>query len=80
MAKNNKVFKEQNKYHNLLERYEEMNDFLLELMDEHKRAEEDLRYLGDFIRYKNLDEDFHYFREHAHEEYESDLPFSHLTL
>ncbi len=80
MAKNNKVIKEQNKYQNLQARYEEMNDFLLELMDEHKRTEEDLRYLGDFIHYKNLNEEFRHFREHAHEEYEPDLPFSHLTL
>ena len=80
MAKNNQDIKEQNKYRNLQVRYEEMNDFLLELMDDHKRTEEDLRYLTDFIHYKNLDEEFRYFREHAHENYEQDMPFSYLTL
>ena len=80
MAKNNQDIKEQNKYRNLQVRYKEMNDFLLELMDDHKRTEEDLRYLTDFIHYKNLDEEFRYFREHAHENYEPDMPFSYLTL
>ena len=49
MAKNNKVIKEQNIDQNLQERYEEMNDFLLDLIEDHKRAEEDLKYLKDFV-------------------------------
>ncbi len=80
MAKNNKVIKEQNVYQNLLERYEEMNDFLLNLIEDEKCAREELRYLNDFVHYKKLDEEFRYFREHAHEEYEPDLPFPYLTL
>ena len=80
MAKNNKVIKEQNIYQNLQERYHEMNDFLLELTDDHKRSEEDLRYLSDFIHYKKLDEEFRYFKEHAHEDVDSELPFSYLVL
>lgn len=80
MAKNNKVIKEQNLYQNLLERYEEMNDFLLNLIEDEKCAREELRYLNDFVHYKKLDEEFRYFREHAHEEYEPDLPFPYLTL
>ena len=43
MAKNKKVIKEQKKYQNLQERYEEMNDFLLDLIEDHKRTEEDLK-------------------------------------
>lgn len=80
MAKNNKVIKEQNLYQNLQERYEEMNDFLLDLIEDHKRTEENLKYLNDFIHYKKLDEEFHYFREHAHEDENSGLPFPYLTL
>lgn len=68
MAKNKKVIKEQKKYQNLQERYEEMNGFLLDLIDDHKRAEKDLRHLHDFVHYKKLDEEFRYFREHAHED------------
>ena len=33
MAKNKKVIKEQKKYQNLQERYEEMNDYLLDLIE-----------------------------------------------
>lgn len=77
---NNKVFKEQNIYQNLLERYEEMNEYLLGLMEESKRQEADLRYLNAFIHFKELDEEFRYFREHAHEEHDPELPFSYLTL
>lgn len=80
MAKNNKVIKEQKVYQNLQERYEEMNDFLLDLIDDHKRSEEDLRYLSDFIHYKKLDDEFQYFKEHAHEDKDSELPFPYLVL
>ena len=80
MAKNNKVIKEQRIYQNLQERYQEMNDFLLGLIDDHKRSEEDLRYLSDFIHYKKLDEEFQYFKEHAHEDENSELPFPSLVL
>jgi hypothetical protein len=80
VAKNNKVIKEQDLYQNLQERYEEMNDFLLSLLDDHKYAEEDLKYLNAFIHYKKLGEEFRYFRENAHEEYEPNLPFPYLTL
>ena len=79
MAKN-KVIKEQNLYQNLQERYAEMNDLLLNLIGEEKRAQEELRYLNDFIHYKRLDEEFRYFREHAHEDKNSELPFPYLML
>lgn len=80
MVKNKKVIKEQKKYQNLYERYMEMNDYLLDLIEEHRCAEEDLRCFHDFVHYKKLDEEFRYFREHAHEDENSELPFSCLTL
>lgn len=80
MAKNNKVIKEQNIYQNLHERYQEMSDYLSDLVEDHKRSEEDLRYLSDFIHYKNLDDEFRYFKEHAHEDEDSELPFPYLVL
>lgn len=81
MAKKNKVIKKQAKqYQQLLERYEEMNDYLLDLIDEHRRNMEDLRYTNDFIHYKNLEEEFRYFRENAHEDTETELPFPNLVL
>lgn len=41
MDKKNKVIREQAIYQNLQERYEEMHDYLLGLIEDHKRAEED---------------------------------------
>ena len=80
MAKNKKVIKEQKKYQNLQERYEEMSDFLSDVLDEQRRDSEELRYLKDFIHYQELEEEYLYFRRNAHEEEDSDLPFPHLTL
>jgi hypothetical protein len=80
MTKNKKVIKEQHVYQNLYERYEEMSEFLSSLLEDTRRNETELRYLSDFIHYKKLDEEFRYFRENAHEEPESELPFPYLTL
>jgi len=80
MAKNNKDLKEQNVYQNLQERCSEMSDFISDLVEDCKHTEVDLRYLNEFIRYKKLTDEYRYFRENAHEEYEEDMPFSYLTL
>jgi hypothetical protein len=80
MVTSNKNIEGQRLYQNLQQRYEEMNDFLMSLLEDTKRNEADLRYLTDFIHYKNLDEEFRYFRENAHEDTESELPFPYLTL
>lgn len=76
----NKVNAEQNLYKNLQERYKEMNEFLLSLIEDNKQAGEELRYLHEFISYKELDEEFYYFKKNAHEEFDEDMPFSRLTL
>lgn len=80
MAKNKKLVKEQKWYQHLLERYEEMNDYLLDLMGNPERTMEDMWYMNDFIHYKNLDEVFNIFRKHAHEDQDTDLPFPYLVL
>lgn len=80
MEKNKKTSKQKKNYQDLQERYMEMNAYLLELIDEHRCTEEDLRYFHDFVHYKKLDEEFHYFREHAHEDENSELPFPYLVL
>lgn len=80
MAKNKKVLKEQIVSQNLQERFSEMSDFLSDLVEECKQNEVDLRYLNEFVRYKKLTDEYQYFRENAHEEYEEDMPFSYLTL
>ena len=80
MAKNKKVIKEQKRlYQELQVLYEEMSDFLSDVLDEQRRDSEELRYLKDFIHYQELEKEYLYFRRNAHEE-DSDLPFPHLTL
>ena len=80
MAKNKKVVREQKKNQHLQEYYQEMNDYLLDLIREHNDILEERRYMHDFIRYKNLDEEFRFFKEHAHEDTDTDLPFPYLVL
>lgn len=80
MAKNNKVLKEQNIYQNLQDRCFEMSDLISSPVEDCNHNEADLRYLNEFIRYKKLDEEYQYFRENAHEEYEEAMPFPYLTL
>lgn len=57
-----------------------MDDYLLDLIEDYRCAEEDLKYLNDFIHYKKLDEEFQYFRKHAHDDENSELPFPYLVL
>ena len=80
MAKSKRLIKEEQKYQNLQERYEEMNEYLLDLIDEHNQAKEDLRYMRDFIHYQKLDNDYCHFRKYAHEDENSELPFPRLVL
>lgn len=67
-------------YRSLQDRYDEMHEYLLELIKDHNRTLAELRYLSEFINYKNLEDEFQYFQRNAHEEYDEDLPFSRLTL
>ncbi len=80
MAKNKKLIKQKKKYQKLQECYEEMGDYLNDLIEQHNRTKEEFRYLHDFVHYKKLDEEFRYFREHAHEDENSELPFPYLVL
>ncbi len=80
MAKNKKLIKQKKKYQKLQECYEEMGDYLNDLIEQHNRIGEEFRYLHDFVHYKKLDGEFRYFREHAHEDENSELPFPYLVL
>ena len=75
MAKR-KAFKVQDLYSQL----DEMHSVISGLMDDQDKDLAEIRYLSEFISYKGLDEEYRYFCENAHEEYEEDLPFPHLTL
>ena len=67
-------------YKNLYENYEELSGFLTSALDSQYRDIEEMRYLCEFISYKDLDEEYAYFRENAHEECSKDMPFPILTL
>ena len=80
MTKDNKVFKGQDVYQNLQERYQEMNESVPDLMDDYKRSEGGLRYIGNFIHYKNPGDKFQHFKEPAYEDQDSGFSFPGLIL
>ena len=68
------------KYKRLEERYDILNEHMLDITDDNERYLNDLRYLEAFIDWKNLNEEFLYFKNKTYEKYDEDLPFSRLTL
>ena len=68
------------KYKRLEERYDILNEHMLDITDDNERYLKDLRYLEAFIDWKNLNEEFLYFKNNAYEKYDENLPFSRLTL
>ena len=72
--------KHKKKYKRLEERYDIPNEHMLDITDDNERYLNDLRYLEAFIDWKNLNEEFLYFKKNAYEKYDEDLPFSRLTL
>jgi len=77
----NKVIKEQTlTYQELKELYDEVRNELNDYIRFERKASRKLTYLEDFIRFKELSEEFAYFCEHAVEDPDEDLPFPHLIL
>ena len=68
------------KYKCLEERYNMLNEHMLDITDDNKRYLNDLLYLEAFIDWIKLNEEFLYFKNNAYEKYDEDLPFSRLTL
>ena len=68
------------KYKRLEERYDILNEHMLDITDDNERYLNELRYLEAFIDWKNLNEESLYFKNNAYEKYDEDLPFSRLTL
>ena len=68
------------KYKRLEERSDILNEHMLDITDDNERYLNDLHYLEAFIDWKNLNEEFLYFKKNAYEKYDEDLPFSRLTL
>ena len=72
--------KHKKKYKRLEERYDILNEHMLDITDDNEQYLNDLRYLEAFIDWKNLNEEFLYFKKNAYKKYDEDLPFSRLTL
>lgn len=68
------------KYKRLEERYEILKEHMLDITEDNERYLNELRYLEAFIEWKNLNEEFLYFKNNAYEKYDENLPFSRLTL
>ena len=68
------------KYKRLEERYEILKEHMLDITDDNERYLNELRYLEAFIEWRNLNEEFLYFKNKAYEKYDENLPFSRLTL
>lgn len=64
--------------------FEEFLDYYHDLQNIHDDTVNENRYLYDFIRYKNLLDEFSYFKANAHEvddpEFGAEFPFKILTL
>ena len=71
-----KNYREQSLY----DRIEEMNGIIVGMLDDQKIDREEIRYLYDFLTFKNLEEEYQYFRKNAHEVQDENLPFPRLTL
>lgn len=78
MAKSKKEIKKL--YKHLRKNHTDLSDEFSNLIEEKNSDDIEWRYLSEFIHYKNLDEEFKYFRENAHEEVDENLPFSRLKL
>ena len=59
---------------------EEMSEELCRMIAEAKIRDEEMRYMQDFIRWKNPDDVYAVFRQKAYEDPDSDLPFPHLIM
>jgi len=64
----------------LQERFDMVCDDYVRLKEEQIRDAEKIRYMNDFIVFKNLEDEFIYFKENAHEDQDADLPFPKLIL
>ena len=59
---------------------QEMSDELCSMVSDEKSQSREMRYLKDFISWKGLDDEYAVFREEAHEETGTGLPFPRLVM
>jgi len=78
-----KAYRSQNwkkKYEDLQEQFQEMSDYLAEVVTQQQVQAESIDYLNDYIAYKGLEEDFNYFRENAHRDSDETTPFPRYVM
>ena len=74
------VVKEHHLYKALEESIEEASNYISYLSSSNEWLATEMKYLQDFISYKKLDDEYLYFRDHAHLQEEIDLPFPPYVL
>ena len=74
------VVKEHHLYKALKESVEEASNYISYLASSNEWLTTEMKYLQDFISYKKLDDEYLYFRNHAHLKEEPDLPFPPYVL
>lgn len=68
------------KYKMLKKTYDFLDSNVQDILDDNERYINDIRYLEAFIKWKNLNEEFLYFKNNAYEKHNEDFPFPSLTL
>ena len=64
----------------LLHNQQEACDHIRDLETDLDQYLAELKYLYDFVKYRELEEDFRFFRENAHLDSKKDLPFPSYVL
>lgn len=67
-------------YDDLLELFDEASAELSYALEMNRRLESEQRFLEGFISFKGLDEEYAYFKDHAHHAEDPDNPFPPLVL
>ena len=68
------------KFVHLKTQYEELYDYMNDIREDNKQYLTELNYYAAFIEWKNLNDEFSYFRDNAYEKTDEDRPFSRLTI
>ena len=74
------VVKEHHLYKALEERIEEASDYISFLSSSNEWLGAEVKYLQDFISFKKLNDEYLYFRDHAHLKDDPDDPFPPYVL
>lgn len=80
MSKNKNYMSLQKTNNQLRRHIQEMIEYIHQLQDEVEQDKHELRYLHEFLHYKELDNEFSYFLKNSIEVYDENMPFSSLTL